>query len=221
MLRFHGTEVFIMNTNIKGVQIFVLCAALFTFGISIFGQTHSDFNKRFRFAQLHTWNFVNTNVHTKDLTGKNPIWDANLRQSLASELQENGFSQTAVKPDFLVRYHLGTKEKIRTETIPEIFPGYMYNRGSWLYWRGNWSPTVFRIPYNEATLVVDIVEAGTNELIWRGYDRRTIDLDKSDKTLKKASEKLIGRFVKDVKKNIKYIAAQEHRLTKKELRANL
>jgi hypothetical protein len=192
-----------MFTTAMRLRLFILSATILTFGITIFGQTHSDFNKEFRFAQLHTWNFVNANVHTNDTVGKNPIWDANLRQYLSSELQKNGFSQSTENPDFMLRYHLGTQEKTRIEVFPEDFPGFMYHRGSWLYWRGSWANTIYRIPYNEATLVVDLVDSRSNELVWRGYDRRTIDLDRSDKTLKKAAEKLIGRFAKDVRKNIK------------------
>lgn len=194
-----------MYTTTTHLRIFILFATIFTFGISIFGQTHSDFNTRFKFVQLLTWNFANADVHTRDTTGKNPIWDANLREDLSFELQKNGFSHSTANPDFILRYHLGTREKTRTEVFPDLLPGFMYQHGSWLYWRGNWGRTIFRIPYNEATLVVDIVDGRSNELVWRGYDRRTIDLDRSDKTLKMAAEKLVGRFAKDVRKNIKSV----------------
>jgi len=66
------------------------------------------------------------------------------------------------------------------------------------------SRRVFRTPYDESTLILDILDSRTRELVWRGYDRRTIN-DKSEKTIRKSVAKLIDRFVKDVRANRKRI----------------
>ncbi len=42
----------------------------------------------------------------------------------------------------------------------------------------------------------------TKELVWRGYDRRTVD-SKSEKTMKKSVEKLMDKFAKDVRESRK------------------
>ena len=59
---------------------------------------------------------------------------------------------------------------------------------------------VWRIPYHESTLVLDIIDVRTNQMVWRGYDTRTIDFEKSEKTIHKSIEKLTKRFGSDVAK---------------------
>jgi hypothetical protein len=60
---------------------------------------------------------------------------------------------------------------------------------------------VWRIPYTESTLVADIIDPHGNQLIWRGYDTRTIDFEKSEKTIHKSVEHLTQRFIHDVREN--------------------
>ena len=186
-----------------------LCAAavmVLFFGVAGYGQTHSDFNQKFRFAQLNTWSFANVNVNANDVFGRNAIWDGYIRNAISAEMQEQGFAFAPGNADFLVRYHLGTRQRQRIDVFRDNWPGYMYSRPGWIYWRSPfWGSTrVFRTPYDESTLVMDVIDPRTRELVWRGYDRRTIDR-KSEKTFRKSVEKLIGRFAKDVRENRKLV----------------
>jgi len=56
---------------------------------------------------------------------------------------------------------------------------------------------VWNIPYTKSTLVLDIIDAETNQLVWRGYDTETINFNKSEKTIRKSVENLVERFVKE------------------------
>ena len=64
---------------------------------------------------------------------------------------------------------------------------------------------MWRIPYKESTLVVDVIDPHTNQLVWRGYDTETIDFDKSEKTIHKSVENLAKRFKHDVDEQKKKI----------------
>lgn len=182
----------------------LLAAVVFLCGSSANAQTHSDFNKKFVFGQFATWNFANESVNARDKFGQNEIWDNYLRQDITAELQKIGFNHSDDRPDLIIRYRLGTKERHNVNVIHDDWPGYMYHRGGWVYWRGGgWgTTTVFRTRFDESTLIVDIVDAKTRELVWRGYDRRSVD-DKSEKSLKKSVEKLMGKFAKDVRESRK------------------
>lgn len=73
---------------------------------------------------------------------------------------------------------------------------------------GTWLGTqvdVWRIPYNESTVVMDIIDAKSNMLVWRGCDIDTIDLNKSDKLIREAVKDLVDRLVKDVRKSQKRV----------------
>lgn len=52
------------------------------------------------------------------------------------------------------------------------------------------------------SLIVDVIDARTNHLVWRGYDTQTIDFEKSEKTIHKSVENLTKRFRRDVDKQL-------------------
>lgn len=183
----------------------LLVVVFFLFGIAINGQTNSDINKEFSFSRVKTWNFMTERVTARDKFGANEIWDNNIRETLTAGLAKAGFVHSDTRPDLIIRYRLSTKEKQSVNVIRDNW-GYPYHRGRRNYWRGGrgrWgTSTVYRIPYDQSTLVLDIFDAQTNELVWRGYDRRSVD-DKSEKSLKKSVDKLVDRFAKDVRESLK------------------
>lgn len=175
-------------------------ALIFVLGNVAFGNTHSDYNKSFDFAKLKTWDFANSKVNTSDLVGKNPLWDDELRQALVKHFQMGGFTQNSANPDFLVRYHLGTREKLSVDVYRERFPEFVRYRRGFVYWKGWGRTEVFTTPYDETTLVIDILDAKTRQLVWRGYDTKTINLNKTEKGLDISASELIKIFEKDVRK---------------------
>jgi hypothetical protein len=48
-----------------------------------------------------------------------------------------------------------------------------------------------------ATVIVDVIDAHDNQLVWRGYDNDTLNVKKPDKTLTKAVDKVMSRFYHD------------------------
>ena len=198
-------KTFLRNAALRSLCVAV---AIMMFGAVFVGQTRSDFNANYRFAQLHTWNFVNNEVHTRDRFGSNEIWDMALRENLGFQLGRLGFTHASDYPDFFVRYRLGTQERERFNIYydwwggggywPWAWPGHAYY-GGWWYGHPAWggSSTVYRTPYDESTLVVDILDGKTRDLVWRGWDRREMG-DNSEKTLRKSVDKLIGKLAKDI-----------------------
>jgi len=86
--------------------------------------------------------------------------------------------------------------------IRRVDNGYGYP-GFWgprrFRWAWGWPNDfdVWKIPYTDSTLIVDIIDGQTNQLIWRGYDVNTIDMTKPDKRLDKAVDGLVKKFIKD------------------------
>jgi hypothetical protein len=52
-----------------------------------------------------------------------------------------------------------------------------------------------------AALVAANDEDTRNMLVWRGYDTDQIDVNKADKTIGKAVDSLVRRFVKETREN--------------------
>jgi hypothetical protein len=58
---------------------------------------------------------------------------------------------------------------------------------------------VWAVPYTESTVIVDVIDAHTNQLVWRGYDSDTLNTKNPDKTLSKAVGSVLSRFYHDAK----------------------
>jgi hypothetical protein len=105
---------------------------------------------------------------------------------------------------------MSVKERYDIRYINYGFPGIWARRGrgyrpAWAGWEPGWRGQidVWRVPYNESTVVMDIIDAKSNNMVWRGYDIDTIDLNKSDKSIHEAVEDLVDRLVKDIRKSQK------------------
>jgi hypothetical protein len=46
-----------------------------------------------------------------------------------------------------------------------------------------------------------VIDAHTNQLVWRGHDIDTLNTNNPDKTLSKAVDNVLERFYKDSKQN--------------------
>jgi hypothetical protein len=171
-----------------------LSAAAATLG----AETKSDYDREYDFARLKTFDFKQqAKPAVKDTHGPNDLWNRRIHDDLTTALTANGFERTeAGNPDFLVEYSMGAKQKTDVR-LGYGYPGWGRHRWGW----GGWGPgfDVLDIPYTQSTLVVDIIDAHTNMLIWRGYDTDQIDVNKADKTIGKTVDSLVKRFVKETR----------------------
>jgi len=177
---------------------FTLIALLSTMSLAA---TKSDYDHRYKLPDAKTWNFEARRNAANDSLGNNSLWERRIRRDVTEQLAAHGFTQAnGAPPSLLVSYHLGTRERVQTQYVGTGFPGYVGRRGRWFGWGPGWSETtVWRTPYLKSTLVMDVIDAQTKQLVWRGYDTETIDFNKADQTINKAVEHLTKRFTHDLK----------------------
>ncbi len=98
-----------------------------------------------------------------------------VESTVQSELTKKGLTENTNAPDMLVGYHFIVETK--TQTIPAnayIDYGPYYGWGRWGYdgWGPGWyeyvSPEYVQQTYGDGTVVIDLVDAKTHKLIWRG-----------------------------------------------------
>ncbi|MBI1763867.1 MAG: DUF4136 domain-containing protein [Acidobacteria bacterium] len=195
------------------LSAFALAALVTLCGVSGLAETKSDYDHHYRLVAGSTWGFQPQQSAAKDVFGKNSLWDQRVRDDLSMELRSAGLKQTVNgAPDLLVSYHLSTQQSHTTEVFNSGYPGYYghygfgrfgYRRG-WIGWGPGWGPdwgptTVVRIPQTRNTLVMDVYDGRTKQLVWRGYDTKTIDYNKADKSINDAVAHLTKRFEHDLK----------------------
>jgi hypothetical protein len=88
-----------------------------------------------------------------------PIVDRRIGASMAAELEAKGFASTAArKADFLITFYTAVRRRV------------VINRAGWYGW-GRWGwrgGATWVNSFPEGTLVIDIIDRRTRQLVWRG-----------------------------------------------------
>jgi hypothetical protein len=122
----------------------------------------------------------------------NSITNQQLRTDLVQAFQGKGYTLSESNPDFQVAYYAGTKQKLDT-TYWNPGPAYRYGyRGfglrsnrfawAWPYYSGygyGYAPSMQVQEYTQGTVIVDVIDPKTQELLWRGQGVASISDDPS------------------------------------------
>jgi len=123
-----------------------------------------------------------------------------LHTAIQRGLQGHGYEY---KPpdhaDFMVAYYVGLKEGYDVRVMDYGYPGF-WGRGRF-GWRWGWPNNfdVWKIPYTDSTLIIDLIDGQTNQLVWRGFNTDTINLKKPEHDFKDAVNDVLSKFFKEAK----------------------
>jgi Domain of unknown function (DUF4136) len=157
----------------------------------------SDYDKSFDFSKFHTFAFKDQNRRPSDPLRTDNLTARRMQDAIAGNLIRHGFQEAPTRrPDFLVAFYRVSKERMEIYDLDYGLP-----RG-WR-WRGFWGPDIETHYFVEGTMVVDVIDSQTNNLVWRGYSTDTVNIKKMDKQIDSGIEKLINEFAKDVQKSEK------------------
>jgi len=148
----------------------------------------SDYDRSFRFSELKTFSFVIQRRGANDPLATDSLNDGRIRNGLESQLIDSGFKIETERPDFVIAYYVTTKNKLNVQDF-----GYGPPR-----WFGGRDIRVNQ--YSEGTLMVDFIDARTNQVIWRGRASGTLEMKGVEKKISKSVEKLIKQYIKDTTK---------------------
>jgi hypothetical protein len=163
-------------------------------------ETHSDFNKEYSLTTLKTFDFKQQTRISSDPLANNEIWGNDIRKAIAANLTSNGMVQDGTaEPDVLVAFYVGLKDRYDVRSLGYGVPFYGRGFGRWGGWPGGYD--TWSVPYTEETLIIDFIDAKSNQLIWRGYNQDSINLGKADKDFANAVNDVLKKFHSDVKKS--------------------
>jgi hypothetical protein len=166
---------------------------------SALASTHSDYTKSFPLQTLKTFAFKDQRRISRDPLANNAIWANDVKDAIRRDLTEHGMVESASgTPDFFVAFYVGLRDRYDMSYIDYGMP--LFHRGfrsAWWGWPAGYD--VWAVPYTQSTLIVDVIDAHTNQLVWRGYDVDTLNTNHPDKTLSKAVGDVVSRFSHDAK----------------------
>jgi hypothetical protein len=108
-----------------------------------------------------------------------PLMARRIRTAIERTLKSRGYpSAENGRPDFFVTYQLVVKSQIEVSTVGPAFGwGGGYAFGYWGYPYPFWGGidyTSFVDQYDVGTLIIDLTDAKTNQLFWRGIGERRL-----------------------------------------------
>jgi len=112
--------------------------------------------------------------------------------AVEAELAAKGFSLVEKAPDFLIGWHAGVADRL---DVNEINSYYGYAWGRWFPGGGVAYSQGYIAEYGEGTVIIDVVDARSNDLVWRGRASTDIRKLKTDADLRKAATTAVNKIL--------------------------
>jgi hypothetical protein len=152
-------------------------------------QVKTDYDRSADFSQYKTYSWEK--VQTQD-----PLWVERIKEAVNSALAAKGWTQVPSGGNVAVVAIEMTRNQ---QTLDTFYNG--FGRG-WRWGGGFGDATTTVENYKVGTLVVDLFDANSKKLVWRGSSSDTLS-DKSDnniKNLDKGVQKMFNHFPPEPKK---------------------
>jgi len=128
-----------------------------------------DYDNTIDFKQYKTYAWIpvaqGAPGNARTAVERNSLLDQRIRSAVDLQMSDRGF-QPSESPDLHVVYHIGLEDKVQVTDW-----GYRYSDYYWGY--GGRQIDVYN--YKEGTLIVDVIEAESHNLIWRGSGTGVVD----------------------------------------------
>jgi len=145
----------------------------------------TDFDHQANFSQYKTYSW-------QEIKPANSLWDARIKNAVDAQLAAKGWTQVDNGGDVAI---VAIKTTQTQGTLQTFYDGM---GGGWR-WRGMGGfgqSTTTEQDYKQGTLVVDLYDAKTKQLIWRGSAQDTLSdkATKNEKNLDKGVAKMFKAF---------------------------
>ena len=159
-------------------------------------EVKTDYLPTTDFSKYRTYKWVDLSggavpLPIRELRHPNQILDTHIKQSIDSQLTGKGFTKVeSDKPDLLVDYDIGAHQE-RQWTASGMRD---------LGWPGGMDTgmaTATSSTINQGTIVLNIYDAATKQLIWTGFATKEVNLSKNQEKNRKNLDKATAKLLKD------------------------
>lgn len=166
---------------------FLFAAGLALAGTSAAAQSvNYDFDKGAAFSSFKTYAWVEGTIIKDELNHKRVV------AAIDAQLAAKGFTkvEASAHPDILIAYHATFDKDLRITGFSSGWGGYRFG--------GTRSGSARTDTILTGTLVVDMVDAKSGSIVWRGVASKELDPkaspEKRDKSIKKTADKLFKNY---------------------------
>jgi len=171
----------------RSLRSTAVCTLVFMglLGVAFAQHVKTDFDHQANFAQYKTYSW-------QQITPANSLWDARIKSAVDGQLAAKGWTQVESGGDVAI---VAIKTTQTQRSLQTFYDG-MGGGWRWRGFGGMGEATTTEQDYKEGTLVVDLYDAKTKQLIWRGSSEDTLsDKEaKNEKNLDKGVAKMFKGF---------------------------
>ena len=153
---------------------------------SAFGQhIQTDFDHQANFSQYKTYSW-------QEIKASNSLWGDRIKEAVNAQLGSKGWIQVDSSGNVVI---VAIKTTQTERTLQTFYDG-MGGGWRWRGFGGFGESTTTEQDYKEGTLVVDMYDASTKQLIWRGSAEEVLSdkAEKNEKNLDKGVAKMFKSF---------------------------
>jgi hypothetical protein len=127
--------------------------------------------------ETFAWLSYETPAETGDNADLRTWLDAHVRTQISAEMTRRGYRPDDEMPDLLLDYHTSAAGEANLEADAPLAGYVTYERGSIV------APPMVGREFAEGTLVIDVADAESRQLLWRGWTTAALDyLSEEDRT---------------------------------------
>lgn len=182
----------------------IVLALTCSVGPALAGKVYVNYDPEYDAGKIRSFAWKDSEDNT--VAAANPLLHSRIVNGIEYYLSLAGWQEDDKAPSVYVTYHASTEKEVVLDTSHY---GYGYP-GAWPYYGaaypygayGASSTTTVRT-YEKGTLIVDVWDAATNKLVWRGTApdiTLTDDPEKMGKKIDKALKSMVDRW-REIKKN--------------------
>lgn len=157
--------------------LFLLLVTGLVVGCSSSVSVTSDYDKTVDFTKYKTFSFY----HLKTTGEVSQLNADRIANAIKKEMIAKGYVETSNNPDVLVNSVVVVEEKVAVTTSTNYYGygGYYRPYGYWGYPAGA-STNVSTYEYKDGTMIIDIVDAKTEKLVWEGVGTKELKSNQKD-----------------------------------------
>jgi hypothetical protein len=122
-----------------------------------------DYDPQADFSAYRTFALLPDPKTTGNPRADNPLLHGRIKDSIRQQLALQGYVLSE-SPQMLIGYHVSTEQRLDVRTVDSY-----YGYADWRYGGPGLMGTTTHVQqYEQGTLVIDVVDAVSNTLVWRG-----------------------------------------------------
>lgn len=186
---------------IRSVSMIIVCIGLIIACSGVSVSTDYDKEQAFSSLKSYQWHDPPFAMDSKDARMVSSIMAVRIKSAIDKQLNFKGFKKQSTNVDFFVNYGVLTQDKVDFDsynTYSGYGPGWGWH-GGYGYGRINLGVSTQTMKtYQKGTLVIDIIDAKSNKLIWRGLGSKklpsTSDAQKMDELIDLIALNILAHF---------------------------